>query len=148
VSAAAKAGGKARAKPAVKAGPAPKAKSVPKKPATKGRQPAKPAVAKQPVPKRTASGVKPVREPELQEVTFTFCVERGSEVFVAGTFNDWDATRNRLVWRDGAYAVTLKLAKGRYEYKMVVNGTWCMDPECPDWVPNGFGSLNSVIVVE
>jgi 1,4-alpha-glucan branching enzyme len=71
-----------------------------------------------------------------------------SDVFVAGSFNDWDPTRTRLTWKRGVYAATVRLAQGRYEYKFIVDGTWCMDPDCPDWAPNGFGSLNSVITVE
>jgi len=28
------------------------------------------------------------------------------------------------------------------------DGIWCIDPECPDWVPNAHGTLNSVITVD
>ena len=27
------------------------------------------------------------------------------------------------------------------------NDVWCVDPECSEWVPNGIGSLNSVVTV-
>ena len=49
---------------------------------------------------------------------------------------------------DGEFTCTLTLPKGRYEYKFVINGTWCADPECTDWVQNDMGTLNSVKVVD
>ncbi|MBU0717027.1 MAG: glycogen-binding domain-containing protein [Planctomycetes bacterium] len=82
-----------------------------------------------------------------KRVTFRFRGEPGGDVFVAGTFNQWDPTTHKLAWKNGAYTVSLSLQKGKHEYKFVVNGMWCVDPECPDWAPNGHGSLNSVITV-
>lgn len=73
--------------------------------------------------------------------------EEGSEVFVAGTFNGWNPGKNKLRFKAGIYTTSILLSKGRYEYKFVVNGTWCVDPKCPEWTPNGLGSLNSVITV-
>ena len=75
--------------------------------------------------------------------------ERGSLVFVAGTFNDWNPADKPLkcVSADGVYRTSLYLRKGRYEYKFVVNGVWCVDAACPDWAPNSVGSLNSVMEV-
>lgn len=83
-----------------------------------------------------------------RRVTFRMAGEAGSEICVAGTFNDWSPTADKLSYRNGAYTASVLLAPGRYEYKLVVNGVWCIDPECPDWVPNGLGSLNSVMMVE
>jgi 1,4-alpha-glucan branching enzyme len=75
--------------------------------------------------------------------------EPGKTVCVAGTFNNWDAKKNPLKesGKTGMYSATLSLAKGRYEYKFIVNDVWCVDPECPEWVPNNHGSLNSVLTV-
>lgn len=71
----------------------------------------------------------------------------GSEVYVAGSFNGWNPKKNKLIYKDGYYTGTILLPKGRHEYKFTVDGVWCVDPECPEWVPNGLGSLNSVIAV-
>ena len=47
------------------------------------------------------------------------------------------------------YTATLDLAPGTYEYKFIVNGFWTMDPDpSREWVPNGLGTLNSVVVVK
>ena len=82
-----------------------------------------------------------------KRVNFDIHAKAGSEVYLAGTFNSWDATRNKLTERSGFYNCTLLVPKGRHEYKFVVNGVWCVDPKCQEWVSNGSGSLNSVITV-
>jgi 1,4-alpha-glucan branching enzyme len=82
-----------------------------------------------------------------KRVRFQLEAEKGSEVFIAGSFNDWNPANSKLAYRDGVFCRTLLLPKGRYEYKFVVNGVWCVDPACSEWMPNGMGSLNSVVVV-
>lgn len=82
-----------------------------------------------------------------KRVKFSIKADRGSSVYVAGTFNSWNPKKHKLVYKDGVYSTTILLPKGRYEYKFVINDVWCVDPECTEWVPNGLGSLNSVIVV-
>ncbi|MDD5704594.1 MAG: glycogen-binding domain-containing protein [Kiritimatiellae bacterium] len=82
-------------------------------------------------------------------VIFRLSTDPGCEVFVAGSFNDWNPRQHQL--RDnpdeGDYKLTLTLPPGRHEYKFIVNGAWHIDLACPNWVPNQVGSLNSVIVV-
>jgi 1,4-alpha-glucan branching enzyme len=82
-----------------------------------------------------------------RRATFRVRAPEGAEVFVAGTFNRWDATQKQLKYNaeEGVFTKTLLLEKGSYQYKFVVNGVWCIDPECPDWLRNEYGSLNSVI---
>ncbi len=84
-----------------------------------------------------------------KRVSFQVTAEPGSEVFVAGSFNNWNPTQYRM--RDnpgsGHCKKTLVLPAGRHEYKFVVNGQWRVDPNCPDSVPNESGSMNSVLTV-
>jgi len=84
-----------------------------------------------------------------RRVAFEVSAEPGSEVFVAGSFNDWNPARNPLRDRtgDGAFRTSLLLHPGRYEYKFVINNVWSIDPECRNWTPNAEGSLNSVRLV-
>lgn len=79
------------------------------------------------------------------------------EVFVAGTFNNWNPQSQRLkrAAKEGRWVGTLDLPPGRYEYKFVVDGRWCCEagcdgpPDgCPGCVPNKFGTMNRVLVVE
>jgi len=87
--------------------------------------------------------------PQPKRVTFTVRADPGSKVFVAGDFNKWSATATPLTdhARTGSFSVVLPLEPGSYEYKFVINGTWCVDPECPEWVQNSLGTLNSVCTV-
>jgi 1,4-alpha-glucan branching enzyme len=84
-----------------------------------------------------------------KRVRFDLSVEPGSQVFVAGTFNDWSPTANPLKDNPGSghCKTTLRIPAGTHEYKFVVNGVWIVDPKCEEWVPNGCGSLNSVLHV-
>jgi len=82
-----------------------------------------------------------------RRVKFAVQADRGNEVAVAGTFNDWDPARNKMRFKDGTWAASLLLLPGRYEYKFVINGVWCVDPACNEWTPNAYGSLNSVVTV-
>ena len=83
------------------------------------------------------------------KVRFEFAAPAGNEVFVAGTFNNWDPRQFQLHDNpdEGLYATVIPLQGGHHEYKFIVNGEWCVDQNCPDCVPNGAGSLNSVINV-
>jgi 1,4-alpha-glucan branching enzyme len=84
--------------------------------------------------------------PKTQRVTFSVRAEVGSKVFLAGSFNNWDPTAKELVDKkgDGTFTATVALAPGDHQYKFVIDGTWCADPENPEWVQNEHGTLNSV----
>jgi len=79
-------------------------------------------------------------------VTFSVKAAPGAEVWLAGTFNNWQVGERRLVDKSGAgdYTVSLMLAPGEHQYKFVINGVWTLDPANGDWVANDVGSLNSV----
>ena len=97
-----------------------------------------------------AAAVTPViTVPQPRRVTFTVRADAGSSVSVAGSFNQWDATANLLTdpTGTGIFSTEISLLPGSYEYKFVINGTWCVDPECIDWVQNNLGTLNSVCKV-
>jgi 1,4-alpha-glucan branching enzyme len=91
---------------------------------------------------------------KASDKTVFVCHGDGAEsVFLAGSFNDWDTTCTPMERRgDGSWKAELELAPGRYEYKFIVDGTWCCEPgrpdvECADCVPNPFGSMNRAIEV-
>ena len=99
-------------------------------------------------PKRTALLVKPLSL--SRQVPFQVATEPKSEVFLAGTFNNWDPRRHPMknIRGRGKYSLILMLPKGEYEYKFVVNGNWIADPENQRSAPNTFGTANSVVKVE
>ena len=84
-----------------------------------------------------------------KQVTFTFKHDPGKEVFIAGSFNNWDPKCDKLTETDqpGIYTISLMIAKGRHEYKFVVDDVWQVDAVNPESVVNNLGSLNSVVVV-
>ncbi len=71
-----------------------------------------------------------------------------SEIQVAGDFNDWmpHATPMRRL-PDGDFEARLKLPKGRYRYRLVVDGRWSHDYHNPIVETNEYGELNSVVEV-
>ena len=97
----------------------------------------KPAAAKRAVTKTA---------PNLSKVSFSVHAEVGSKVFLAGDFNNWDPVDKKMADKkgDGVFTATMALAPGDHQYKFVIDGTWCADPECPEWVQNEHGTLNSV----
>ena len=107
---------------------------------------AKPAAKAAPA-KKTAAPVK--KAPATKRVTFTLAADAGSDVYLAGDFNDWNPEGKKLTDKkgDGIYSATIALAPGEYEYKFVINGTWCVDPNCKEWRQNSLGTLNSVLRV-
>jgi 1,4-alpha-glucan branching enzyme len=85
---------------------------------------------------------------EKKRVEFRLKAEPGREIFIAGTFNDWDPTDTKLKEnRAGLYSIAFHLPVGLHEYKFVVNGIWEVDPENPEKLQNAFGEVNSVITV-
>ena len=98
--------------------------------------------------KKTVKAAPAAKAPAKKAVAFTLRAEPGKKVFLAGTFNGWDPAAKQMTEKKGVYSTSLRLEPGKYEYKFVVDGTWCADPECLDCVPNDQGTLNSVIVVK
>ena len=110
---------------------------------------------KAPAEKVVAKKEKTVAAPKAdkvvkQTVTFTVHAERGKEVYVAGEFNGWDPTAKKMAYkaRQGVYEATLKLVPGTYQYKYVIDGTWCADPENAEAVANDQGTFNSIVTVK
>lgn len=95
---------------------------------------------------------------DLKAVEITCRAPDAQQVYAAGTFNDWNTTATPLKKSaDGGWRAALQLLPGRYEYKLLVDGTWCCEPGCPDrpaiasctaCVANPFGTMNRVIEVK
>ena len=100
--------------------------------------------AKEPV--RKSEEATPSGTPKARRVQFCLQAEAGSKVFLTGSFNNWDPIAKEMVDKDkdGHYAASVMLAPGKYQYKFVVDGTWCVDPACGETIHNDLGTLNSV----
>jgi 1,4-alpha-glucan branching enzyme len=84
-----------------------------------------------------------------KKVTLECAARPKCEVYVAGTFNGWNPKRTPMkpVDGDGRYRTTLLVPPGRHEYKFVIGNQWRIDENNDAWVPNDFGSLNSLLKV-
>ena len=70
-------------------------------------------------------------------------------VAVAGTFNGWSASSHALVF-DGAHqqwTLVVPLPPGEHLFMYVVDGVWLSPPNADDWVEDGFGARNGLVVV-
>lgn len=91
-----------------------------------------------------------------RKITSFACPAEGAKaVFLAGSFNDWNAQSTPMTNKSsGEWTADLELAPGAYEYRFVVDGEWrgeleCANHEgCPNCVPNPFGSRNQKIQVD
>jgi len=71
-----------------------------------------------------------------------------AEIQLAGDFNDWmpHATPMRRM-PNGDFEARLRLPRGRYRYRLVVDGRWSHDANNPVIESNEYGELNSVVEV-
>ena len=70
-------------------------------------------------------------------------------VAVAGTFNGWSATSHPMT-PDASrrrWTAVVPLPPGEHLFMFVVDGTWVTPPQAADYVDDGFGSRNGVVVV-
>ena len=108
-------------------------------------------IAKKTVAQKPVAAQKPAaKKPVAKNVTFTVHAEKGKAVYIAGEFNKWNPTAKKMAYKakNGLYTATVKLAPGDYQYKFVIDGTWCADPENANAVPNDQGTFNSIITVK
>ena len=108
----------------------------------------KKSATKKPVAKKCAAKKPAAKKITTKNVLFTVHADKGKAVYVAGEFNKWNPTAKKMTFKAGVYSATLKLAAGTYQYKFVIDGTWCADPENANAVPNDQGTFNSVITVK
>ena len=84
-----------------------------------------------------------------RRVAFEAQAPQGAIVFLAGSFNNWDPTAKQMVDKagTGSFTATCMMTPGRYEYKLVVDGEWTVDPGNPNFIVNAVGTLNSLLEV-
>lgn len=84
---------------------------------------------------------------ERCECTFKFRSTHAKRVFLAGDFNDWDEKSHPMEKLGDVWKLTLKLPAGEYRFKYLVDGFWHNDLDAHKYVPNVWGSDDSVVVV-
>jgi len=89
---------------------------------------------------------------ERREVTVRFRDAEAADVRIAGDFNGWIPDRGvqsriETEGSDRVWTKVLLLPPGTYEYRYVVDGEWCTDPDNLDRTPGAMGQPNSVLHV-
>ncbi|MCE5216284.1 glycogen-binding domain-containing protein [bacterium] len=85
----------------------------------------------------------------MSKVRFEVSLPEVRKVYIAGDFNDWDATARqmkRVRKGEDLFVAVLDLEPGVYEYKYVADDVWRCCPTSPR-VPNNQGTENSVVEV-
>ena len=93
--------------------------------------------------------------PSANKTVFACDSGKAQAVYLAGSFNDWNPAATPMVLEGSHHwAVAVPLPAGRHEYKFVVDGEWCCEPDCTalevrctNCVMNEFGTMNRVIEV-
>jgi 1,4-alpha-glucan branching enzyme len=89
------------------------------------------------------------RKTTKQKVTFSYKAPQAQSVLLAGDFTEWQQSPLGMKKsRTGVWRKTVSLPPGRYEYRLLVDGQWCDDPECPIRQSNQLGGENCVCVVQ
>ena len=84
----------------------------------------------------------------VKEIAFEFYSPLAKDVYVAGTFNQWNRSEYDMKKTiDGKWQIKLALNPGRYEYRYLVDGNWENDQRPVACVPNAFGTWNCVVEV-
>jgi 1,4-alpha-glucan branching enzyme len=102
------------------------------------------------IAKKTAKPAAKTAKTAKKAVTFTVHADKGKSVYLAGCFNNWSPTAKKMAYKakEGIYSATVQLAAGEYQYKFVIDGTWCADPENVNAVKNDQGTFNSLVSVK
>ena len=82
-------------------------------------------------------------------VRFVYKDAEATTVAVAGDFNEWSSKANMLKQSGDVWSLDLALPPGRYEYQFVIDDRRrAPDPEAVIQEDDGFGSKNSVVILE
>ncbi|MDH3504926.1 MAG: isoamylase early set domain-containing protein [Nitrospirota bacterium] len=82
-------------------------------------------------------------------VEFSLVHSGAQSVAVVGDFNDWSRSSHLLARKDGdRWSGVVPLSSGEHVFMFVVNGEqWVVPPVADDYVEDGFGQKNGVVVV-
>ena len=90
----------------------------------------------------------PDATPAKTKITFRYHAPEAKDVLLVGDFTGWQQAPLPLKkTKGGPWSKTVPLPPGRYEYRLLVDGKWCDDPQCKERSPNQFGGQNCVCVV-
>ena len=85
-----------------------------------------------------------------EEVVFACKFDAAKKVLIAGDFNGWSAMGTPLHTngRPGVWTTKLPLPRGRYRYRLIVDGQWMTDPNNKYVEVNEYGEMNNIVEVD
>jgi 1,4-alpha-glucan branching enzyme len=89
-------------------------------------------------------------QPTSGGVRFTLFATGAKQVSLVGSFNGWakGATPMKIVDGSSLWSVDVPLSEGEHTFMYVIDGfRWMTPPHAEDFVTDGFGQTNGVVVV-
>jgi len=80
-----------------------------------------------------------------QHITFDPKDKKYKNVEIAGDMNEWTPGRTPMHLKDGTWQTDMLLFPGKYQYKLVLDKKWVLDPGNPENVDNNIGGTNSLL---
>lgn len=88
------------------------------------------------------------KQNDKKRITFKYHVSEANGVFLAGSFNEWDATGRPMKQdKKGVWKTIVSLEPGTHEYRFIVDGEWQDDPNCEARCANPFGTHNCLVSI-
>jgi glycosidase len=84
---------------------------------------------------------------ENVEITYNADNMQVGSVQIAGEMNGWNPKASPMIMENGIWTTEFLLNPGNYQYQLVVDGEWILDPANPDSVDNNNGGFNSLLRV-
>ena len=90
-----------------------------------------------------------LRKTQKEQLTFTFDPKGNTynRVAIVGDLTNWNPNQIFMEKTNGIWQTTLTLNPGRYQYQIVADGNWFLDPNNPVQVENGIGGYNSLLEI-
>jgi len=94
-------------------------------------------------------------KPELPKAVaggmrFALLAPEAKQVSLVGSFNGWagEATKMKMSDGTGLWSVDVPLREGEYTFMYLVDGKrWVTPPLAEDFVTDGFGQTNGIVIV-
>lgn len=96
------------------------------------------------------TGVRPeAPRPTPEGIRFTLLAPGAKQVSLVGSFNSWAKTATPMQMQTGAvWVVVVPLKEGEHTFMYLIDGAqWVTPPQADDFVTDGFGQTNGVVVV-
>lgn len=88
-------------------------------------------------------------QPVAGGVRFTVHAPGAKQVSLVGSFNGWAKGATPMHVRDGVlWSIIVPLKEGEHTFMYVIDGSqWVTPPHADDFVTDGFGQTNGVVIV-